>query len=57
LKAKVTSIQGQLDTLQAVKMSMTGATNNIERARGDLVAMETSIKGTLDEIFELISSG
>ena len=57
LKAKVTGIQGQLETLQAVKMSMTGATNNIERARGDLVAMETSIKDTLNEIFELISYG
>jgi uncharacterized protein YqgV (UPF0045/DUF77 family) len=35
---------------------MTGATNNIEKARRDLVAMETSIKGTLEESFELISS-
>ena len=57
LKAKVTDIQGQLETLQAVKSSMTGATNNIERAKKDLKTMETSIKNTLNEIFALIKSG
>ena len=57
LKAKVTDIQGQLETVQAVKRSMSGATNNIEKAKKDLETMEASIKSTLNEIFTLIKSG
>ena len=57
LKAKVTEIKGQLETLQAVKRSMTGATKNIEKAKTDLAIMETSIKKTLEEIYTLIKSG
>ena len=54
LKAKVTEIRGQLETVQAVKRSMTGATKNIEKAKSDLAGMETSIKNALDDIFTLI---
>jgi hypothetical protein len=57
LKAKVTEIKGQLETLQAVKRSMTGATKNIENAKADLSSMETSIKNALEDIFTLIKSG
>jgi hypothetical protein len=56
-KDKVMEIQGQLDTIRAVKSTLTGATGKIDEAKGDLKKMETSIREILDEILDMIKTG
>jgi len=54
LKAKITEIQGQLDTLRSVKSALTGASGKIDDAKGNLKKIETSIREILGEILIMI---
>ncbi|MCW4020257.1 MAG: hypothetical protein NWF14_03390 [Candidatus Bathyarchaeota archaeon] len=56
-KIKITEIEGQLDTLRAVKSALTGATGKINDAKQDLKNMETSIREILNEILTMIRMG
>ena len=56
LKAKVDEIQGQLDTVRAVKRSLTGAEGKIGDARKDLEEMERAIREILNEILEMVKT-
>jgi len=57
LKDKVVEIQGQLDTIRAVKSTLTGATGKIDDAKGDLKKMETSIREIIGEILDMVKTG
>jgi len=56
LKGKIIEIQGQLDTMRAIKSALTGAKGKIEDARTDLESMEDSIRDILDEILKMIKT-
>lgn len=56
-KDKVVEIQGQLDTIRAIKSTLTGATGKIDDAKEDLKKMETSIRDILGEILSMIKTG
>jgi len=53
-KTKIKKIEGQLDTLRAVKSALTGATGKINDAKDDLKNMEESIREILNEILTMI---
>jgi hypothetical protein len=53
-KTKIKEIEGQLDTLRAVKSALTGATGKINDAKDDLKNMEESIREILNEILTMI---
>ncbi|MCW4036911.1 MAG: hypothetical protein NWE75_06930 [Candidatus Bathyarchaeota archaeon] len=57
LKDKVMEIQGQLDTIRAIKSTLTGATGKIDDAKGDLKKMETSIREIIGEILDMVKTG
>jgi len=57
LKDKVMEIQGQLDTIRAVKSTLTGATGKIDEAKEDLKKMETSIREIIVEILDMVKTG
>ena len=57
LKDKVVEIQGQLDTIRAIKSTLTGATGKIDDAKGDLKKMETSIREIIGEILDMVKTG
>ncbi|MCK4702102.1 hypothetical protein KAT55_01970 [Candidatus Bathyarchaeota archaeon] len=57
LKAKINEVEGQLETLRAVKSGLKGATDKIGGAKEDLKKIETSIRETLDEILAIIRKG
>ena len=57
LKEKIMGIQGQLDTMRAVKSALTGATGKIDEAKRDLKEMETSIREIINEILTMIKTG
>jgi len=57
LKDKVVEIQGQLDTIRAIKSTLTGATGKIDDAKGDLKKMETSIREIMGEILDMVKTG
>ena len=50
-------IQGQLDTIRAVKSTLTGATGKIDEAKEDLKKMEASIRGIIVEILDMVKTG
>jgi len=57
LKDKVVEIQGQLDTIRAIKSALTGATGKIDDAKGDLKKMESSIREIIGEILDMVKTG
>ena len=57
LNAKIMEIQGQLDTMRAVKIALTGATGKIDDAKKDLKKMEDSIREIIGEILVMIKTG
>ena len=57
LKEKIMAIQGQLDTMRAVKSALTGAKGKIDDAKEDLKKMEASIREILVEILSMIKTG
>jgi len=57
LKDKVMEIQGQLDTIRAIKRTLTGATGKIDDAKGDLKNMETSIREIIGDILDMVKTG
>lgn len=56
-KDKIKEIEGQLERLRAVKITITGATGKIDDAKGGLKEMEESIRETLSEILAMIRKG
>jgi len=56
-KTKIKEIEGQLDTLRAVKSALTGATGKIDDAKEDLKNMEASIREILSQILTMIRTG
>lgn len=56
-KTKIKEIEGQLDTLRAIKNALTGATGKIDDAKKDLKDMEASIREILSEILTMIRKG
>jgi len=54
LKAKIMEIQGQLETMQSAKITLTGAVGKIDDAREILKKMEGSIREILSEILNMI---
>jgi len=56
-KTKIKEVEGQLDTLRAVKSALTGATGKINDAKDDLKNMEESIREILNEILTMIRMG
>ena len=57
LKEKIMKIQGQLDTMRAVKSALTGATGKIDDAKKDLKEMEASIREIIGDILTMIKTG
>ena len=57
LKAKIKDVEGQLQTLRAVKSALTRATDRISGAKEDLKKMEDKIRETLSEILGMIRRG
>ncbi len=56
-KTKIKEIEGQLETLRAIKSALTGATGKIDGAKQNLKNMEDSIREILSDILTMIKHG
>lgn len=56
IEDKITKIQGQLDTMGAVKTALKGASGKIDDASVDLRKMEASIREVLSEMLALLKA-